>query len=84
MSDEKRKTEAWRLALVCREALNHEVYGGHAPSDSNALTEVWPTAAGAAFVIETGAGKIAVILAPEDAIRDQARPGAAPRSREPA
>jgi hypothetical protein len=73
MSDEKYKAEAWRLALACRAALDHEVYGGRAPSDSNALTEVWPTAAGAAFVIDTDAGKIAVILAPEDAVSDQAR-----------
>jgi hypothetical protein len=60
---------AWELAGICREALDQEVYGGMAPSDSNALTEVWPTSAGAAFTMEHDDGTFAVIVVPVDAAK---------------
>ena len=65
----------WKTAETCREAVNQEVYGGHAPSDSSALTEVWRTATGAAFEVELDGGrKLAVVVAPVELIHDQARP----------
>ena len=62
-----------RLADVCREALNDEVYGGAAPTSSNALSEVWPTETGAEFLINTDEGDVTVTFVlrkgePEDAL----------------
>lgn len=49
------------VAGICREALNREIYGGRAPSDSSALTEMRPTAGnGAGFTVETDSGTFAV------------------------
>lgn len=54
----------WDLVHRCRDAIDQELYGGAAPSDSNALTEVRPTECGAAFVVETDEGKVAIMIAP--------------------
>lgn len=67
-------TATQELAGICREALNQEIYGGQAPSSSNALTEVWPTAAGAAFTVSHDDGEFAVIVVPVGAARGMADP----------
>lgn len=59
---------AWELAGICRKAINQEVYGGDTPNDSNALTEVWPTAEGAAFTGEHRGQKYMVLVMPEDSL----------------
>ena len=56
------------LARICREALNQELYGGDAPHDSNALSEVWPTAAGAGFTIQRHGRTYGVAVAPVEDI----------------
>ena len=64
MTAESDREDIWELAKVFRKAVNRERYDGRAPNDSNALTEVWPTAAGAAFTFEMGGEILAVIIAP--------------------
>lgn len=59
-SGEEIRSTAFSLADTCREALNQEIYGGRAPSDSNALTEVYRTASGTGFTIEMDDGEFGV------------------------
>jgi hypothetical protein len=66
--------DAAELAQMCREALNQEIYGGLEPGDSSALSDVWPTIAGAAFTIGRPGGEYAVIIAPAAKVGDLATP----------
>ena len=73
--------DIWLAAQACRAALDREFYGGNAPSDSNALTEAWPTRTGAGFILGRGTSQhanddddIAVIIAPLGKVRDMIHP----------
>lgn len=64
--------DTWDVATVCRKALNRELYGGDAPNDSNALSEVWRTRTasdfGAAFTISHRGRIVAVMVMAVDEI----------------
>lgn len=44
--------DAWEIAEACRAGIDREFYGGTAPNDSNALTEVWSTRSGVGFTVQ--------------------------------
>jgi hypothetical protein len=66
--------DAWEAACASRDGIDREIYGGEAPNDSNALTEVWPTATGAGFTVERGGRTYGVVVALADSLGDLIRP----------
>jgi len=74
MSHEPDWSEIWALARIFRTATNRELFDHNAPSDSNVLTEAWPTNTGAAFCFERHGRKWSVIIAPEESVGVLAAP----------
>ena len=67
-------SDAMEIVQACRDGIDREFYGGDAPHDSNALTEVWPTSTGAGLTTQRHGRTFAVVVAPVEDVTVLARP----------